>query len=152
MRRRKLHPSGLKREQRGAFAATLELACKLRNARQLELLNPKVTWSSFGGTLMAERRKAATGRETRRWSVDVSRNSNALDLDRGVFTWRDPARIAASLKRSAESSKRRKAGAYRSAVSMLTFHINRAGRSLPAAQKKVLEKAKVELRRKFGRD
>jgi hypothetical protein len=64
----------------------------------------------------------------------------------------DPLRIAASLKRSAERSKRRKAGAYRSALSMLTFHINRAGRNLPATQKKVLEKAKVELRKQFGRE
>lgn len=100
---------------------------------------------------MAGRKKAATRPETRRWSADVTKHSNALDLDRGVFTWKDPARIAASLKHSAESSKRRKAGAYRSAVSMLTFHINRAGSSLPVAQKKILEKAKVELRRKFGR-
>lgn len=101
---------------------------------------------------MAEKKKPAAGRKTGRWSADVTKHSNALDLDRGVFTWKDPARIAASLKRSAESSKRRKAGAYRSALSMLTFHINRAGANLPAAQKKILEKAKVELRRTFGRE
>jgi Protein of unknown function (DUF3175) len=101
---------------------------------------------------MAERKKAASGREARRWSASVTKHSNALDLDRRVFTWKDPARIAASLKRSAESSKRRKTGAYRSALSMLTFHINRAGARLPGAQKKVLERAKVELRRKFGRE
>ena len=94
--------------------------------------------------------KKITGR--RRWSAEVTRNSNALDLDQGVFTWKSPARIAASLKRSAVSSKRRKASPYRSALSMLTFHINRAGRSLPAGQKKVLERAKVELRKSFGRE
>jgi hypothetical protein len=87
----------------------------------------------------------------RRWSAEVMKRSNALDLEPGVFTWKDPARIAASLKRSAEASTRRKSGPYRSALSMLTFHINRAGRSLPAAQRKVLERAKAELRRQFGR-
>jgi hypothetical protein len=79
------------------------------------------------------------------------RRSNALDLEPGVFTWKDPACIAASLKRSAEASTRRKAEPYRSALSMLTFHINRAGVSLPAAQKRILERAKIELRRQFGR-
>ena len=93
--------------------------------------------------------KKTTGR---RWSAEVTRNSNALDLDQGVFTWKSPARIAASLKRSAVSSTRRKASPYRSALSMLTFHINRAGRSLPAGQKKVLERAKLELRKSFGRE
>src|SRR5262245_50146331 len=97
-------------------------------------------------------KRSATSRHSSRWSADVTRHSNALDLDRGVFTWDDPARIAASLKRSAERSKRRKADPYRSALSMLTFHINRAGKSLPAGRKKVLEKAKVELRRQFGRE
>ena len=91
--------------------------------------------------------KRTTGR---RWSAEVTRN--ALDLEQGVFTWKSPARIAASLERSAVSSKRRKASPYRSALSMLTFHINRAGRSLPAGQKKVLERAKLELRKSFGRE
>jgi hypothetical protein len=100
----------------------------------------------------AARRKPARKSTTSRWSGEVTRNSNALDLDRGVFTWKSPARIAASLKRSAVSSRRRKSSPYRSALSMLTFHINRAGKNLPASQKKVLEKAKAELRRSFGRD
>jgi hypothetical protein len=97
-------------------------------------------------------RRPAAPQSKKRWSAEVMRTSNALDLEPGVFTWKDPARIAASLKRSAEESKRRKAGAYRSALSMLTFHINRAGTNLPAAQKKILEKVKAELRRKFGRE
>jgi hypothetical protein len=100
---------------------------------------------------MPATKKPASTRAPSRWSADVTRHSDALDLDSGVFTWKDPARIAASLKRSAERSTRRKAGAYRSALSMLTFYINRAGANLPAAQKKVLERAKVELRREFGR-
>jgi hypothetical protein len=97
-------------------------------------------------------RRPAAPQSKKRWSAEVTRGSGALDLEPGVFTWNDPARIAASLKRSAEESKRRKAGAYRSALSMLTFHINRAGTNLPAAQKKILEKVKAELRRKFGRE
>lgn len=101
---------------------------------------------------MAARKKPAAKRNVKRWSAGVTKHSNALDLDQGVFTWKDPKRIAASLKHSADASKRRKAGAYRSALSMLTFHINRAGTNLPAAQKKVLEQAKAELRKKFGRE
>ena len=81
----------------------------------------------------------------------MTRESDELDLDRGVFTRRDPKLIARSLKRSAEHSLRRKSSAYRSAVSMLTFYINRGGRNLPASRKKVLERAKDELRKLFGR-
>jgi hypothetical protein len=87
----------------------------------------------------------------RRWSQDVTETSDALTLDRGVFTLRDPKRIAASLKRSAERSRRRKADPFRSALSMLTFYINRAGRNLPAARKRTLLRAKDELRKQFGR-
>jgi hypothetical protein len=78
--------------------------------------------------------------------------SNALDLERAVFTWKDPRRIAASLKRSAERSRRRKGTPYQSAMSMLTFYVNRAGRDLDPAQRRVLEQAKDELRRLFGRE
>jgi len=88
----------------------------------------------------------------RRWSAHVTRSSNALDLSRGVFTWKDPKRIARSLKRSAERSRRRKADPYRSALSMLTFYLNRAGRNLPAGQRRTLQRAKGELRKQFGRD
>jgi hypothetical protein len=87
----------------------------------------------------------------RKWSGRVTRESNALDLDKGVFTLDSPKRIAASLKRSAEHSRRRKADAFRSALSMLTFYINRAGRNLSAARKRTLIKAKDELRAQFGR-
>jgi hypothetical protein len=100
------------------------------------------------------RRKSAANKKaaTNRWSQRVTRESNALDLKHGVFTLRDPKRIAASLKRSAERSRRRKTGAYRSALSMLTFYINRAGRNLPAGRRLTLMRAKDELRRQFGRD
>lgn len=88
----------------------------------------------------------------KRWSQRVTWESNALDLQQGVFTLRDPKLIAASLKHSAERSSRRKAGAFRSALSMLTFYINRAGKSLPRTQRDRLQRAKTELRRQFGRD
>ncbi len=88
---------------------------------------------------------------TKYWSGDVTRRSNALDLESGVFTWDDPARIARSLKRSAEASMRRKSDPYRSAMSMLTFYINRAGKDLSKERRKVLEQAKDELRKAFGR-
>ena len=95
--------------------------------------------------------KAAKKSSPRRWSQRVTETSNALDLDRGVFNWSDPKRIARSLKRSAEASHRRKASPFQSAMSMLNFYINRAGRDLPAKQKRVLTKAKSELRKAFGR-
>jgi len=100
----------------------------------------------------ARRKPRAAPRKRRYWSGTVTRKSDALDLDRDVFTWRDPRRIALSLKRSAEHSRRRKAEPYRSAMSMLTFYVNRAGHNLPAGRKRVLERAKGELRRLFGRE
>lgn len=98
------------------------------------------------------RRKTVRRRGTRYWSGRVTGESDALDLEGGVFKGRDPKRIAASLKRSAERSQRRKSDPYRSAISMLTFFINRAGRNLPASRRRTLEKAKTELRRQFGRE
>jgi hypothetical protein len=89
---------------------------------------------------------------SRRWSQHVTRTSNALDLDSGVFTWNDPKRIARSLKHSAESSHRRKGSPLQSAMSMLNFYMNRAGAHLPAKQKRVLARAKEELRKQFGEE
>lgn len=86
-----------------------------------------------------------------RWSQRVTERSNALDLEPGVFTWDDPRRIARSLQNSAECSTRRKTDPFRSAMSMLNFYINRAGRQLPDEQRAVLEAAKEELRRLYGR-
>jgi hypothetical protein len=88
----------------------------------------------------------------KRWSQRVTRESDALDLKHGVFKLTDPKKIAASLKHSAERSSRRKAGAYRSALSMLTFYINRAGKTLPKTQRDRLQRAKTELKRQFGRE
>lgn len=87
----------------------------------------------------------------KRWSQRVTERSNVLDLDPGVFTRTDPSSIARSLKRSADRSRRRKADPYRSAMSMLTFYINRAGKTLSATQRRRLEAAKDELRRLYRR-
>jgi Protein of unknown function (DUF3175) len=109
--------------------------------------------SSRNSRRKTSRRKSTRGASRgRRWSARVTRESDALDLEGGVFTQRDPKRIAASLKRSAERSRRRKADPYRSALSMLTFYINRAGKNLPASRRNALQRAKGELRKQFGRD
>jgi hypothetical protein len=101
--------------------------------------------------LMAGKRTATTKAHTRRWSQNVTLRSDALDLEQGAFTLKDPRRIAASLKRSAEASTRRKADPFRSAMSMLVFYINRAGKNLTEAKRARLEKAKDELRKAFGK-
>lgn len=88
----------------------------------------------------------------KKWSGKVTATSNALDLESHIFESNDPVRIANSLKHSAEVSKRRKAMPFQSAMSMLTFYINRAGRNLSESQKQTLEKAKNELRKAFGRE
>jgi hypothetical protein len=88
----------------------------------------------------------------KRWSARVMRTSNALDLEQGVFKKRSARGVARSLKRSAEHSTRRKTTPFRSAMSMLNFEINRGGRGLSAARRKVLERAKGELRKLYGRD
>jgi Protein of unknown function (DUF3175) len=135
--------------------------------------NGRIRRPFFGKTamepIMAERRKTTRLRKTaarkssrrtataakksspKRWSQRVTRESDALDLKRGIFKLASAKKIAASLKRSAEHSSRRKAGAYRSALSMLTFYINRAGKTLPKTQRTRLERAKLELKHQFGR-
>jgi hypothetical protein len=84
-----------------------------------------------------------------RWSGRVTKESNALDLEEGVFTWADPKKIAQSLKQSADISTRRKVPPFRSAMSMLVFYINRAGRNLDKDHLQILEQAKEELRRLY---
>ena len=83
------------------------------------------------------------------WSAEVTEKSDALDLEENVFTWKNPKKIARSLKRSALESNRRKSSPFQSAMSMLNFYINRAGKNLPSSQKKILEQAKEELRKLF---
>jgi hypothetical protein len=88
---------------------------------------------------------------TNRWSKRVMQTSDALDLEKGIFKKKSPRAIARSVKRSAERSARRKAPPFRSAMSMLTFYLNRAGKNLPASEKKILMRAKDELRKLYGR-
>ncbi len=99
---------------------------------------------------MSTKTKRSAGK-SRRWSARVTKRSNALDLEPKVFRSSSPRKIALSLKRSAERSKRRKAKPYQSAMSMLNFYINRAGKNLPKKRQRVLERAKDELREAFGR-
>ncbi|MDB4924423.1 DUF3175 domain-containing protein [Mucilaginibacter sp.] len=103
---------------------------------------------------MATVKNKANGKRSpvRKWSAKVTETSNALDLKNNVFELSDPKKIAVSLKHSAENSERKKSTPFRSAMSMLTFYINRAGKNLDTSQKKVLEKAKDELRKAFGRN
>src|SRR5262249_44937637 len=111
---------------------------------------------------MAERRKTTTRKpgarksarksSPKRWSQRVTRESDALDLQRGLFKQTGGKRCGAPRKRPAKHTPRRKSGAYRSALSMLTFYINRAGKTLPKTQRTRLEHAKVELKHQFGRD
>ena len=110
----------------------------------------KATRKSTKKSASHARRKTARGGQ--RWSKRVTETSDALDLQGGVFKLRDPKKIAVSLKRSAERSKRRKADPYRSALSMLTFYINRAGKNLPASRRRVLNRAKDELKHQFHKD
>src|SRR5439155_16295808 len=93
--------------------------------------------------------KTTARRGSRRWSAEVTKHSDALDLEHDVFRSKDPRKIACSLKHSAEQSKRRKGTPYQSAMSMLNFYINRAGKNLPPIQKRILERAKDELRGVF---
>jgi Protein of unknown function (DUF3175) len=103
-------------------------------------------------TKKSSKARGKTAGNRRYWSADVMRRSDALDLRQGVFTFNDPRRIAASLKRSADCSPRRKGTPYQSAMSMLNFYINRGGKTLSAGRKRVLNRAKSELRKLFGRD
>lgn len=88
----------------------------------------------------------------RKWSKAVTEHSDAMDLEKDVFTLKDPKKIAESVKRSAEKSKRKKAGPFQSAMSMINFYENRGGKNISASQKKILDKSKEELRKLFGRE
>ncbi|HEY1384177.1 MAG TPA: DUF3175 domain-containing protein [Dongiaceae bacterium] len=114
-----------------------------------------VTRRKTAGRKAARRKTAhrgAGGSKGSRWSARVTKHSDALDLEKAVFKSSDPHRIALSLKRSAERSRRRKASPYQSAMSMLTFYINRAGRNLPKRKLRTLREAKTELRKVFRRE
>ena len=97
-------------------------------------------------------KKPAKKTAPRKWSQNVTEHSNAMDLEKDVFKQKDPKKIAESIKRSAEKSKRRKAEPFQSAMSMINFYENRAGKNLSVSQKKVLDQSKDELRKLFGRE
>ncbi|MEP6595174.1 MAG: DUF3175 domain-containing protein [Ginsengibacter sp.] len=99
-----------------------------------------------------ERKPSAKKAVPKKWSKHVTEHSNAMDLEKDVFKLKDPKKIAASIKRSAEKSKRKKAGSFLSAMSMINFYKNRGGKNISASQKKVLDKSKDELRKDFGRE
>ena len=101
--------------------------------------------------LTGRKKTAASKKSPKKWSAKVTKHSDALDLQPRVFKYKDPKKVARSLKRSSEKSKRRKGSPLQSAMSMLNFYINRAGTNLPARQKKVLNNAKDELRELFGK-
>lgn len=101
---------------------------------------------------MVIKMKKRKPRTTKRWSGYVTEHSFALDLEEGVFTWDSPSKIARSLKKSAEQSLHRKGTPFQSAMSMLNFYINRAGKNLKPKRKKILEQAKTELRKLFNRE
>jgi len=98
------------------------------------------------GRTAAAKSRSKAAKSSKKWSADVTEHSNALDLKKGIFTSDDPKKIARSLERSAEESRRKKGSSHQSAMSMLSFYINRAGKNLPAAKKKVLNQAKQELK------
>jgi hypothetical protein len=143
--------------------------CGIGTGRDLRSFQRKIIWSSVMAARKtaarktarktATRKASATRRKTparkaspKRWSQRVTQESDALDLRRGVFKLTSAKKIAASLKRSAEHSSRRKSGAYRSALSMLTFYINRAGKTLTKTHRERLERVKIELKHQFGRE
>jgi len=103
------------------------------------------------GRVIQQRGLMAKSTAKKKWSAKVTRQSHALALESAVFTWKDPARIAASLNKSAQNSTNRRADPYRSALSMLTFYINRAGKNLPNDKKKILTAAKAQLKKQFGK-
>jgi hypothetical protein len=121
-------------------------------AERRKIAKRKTARKTTGRKTGSARKRASAKASPKRWSQRVTRESDALDLKRGVFKLTDPKKIAASLKRSAEHSSRRKAGAYRSALSMLTFYINRAGKTLPKTQRDRLQRAKTELKHQFGKE
>lgn len=107
--------------------------------------------SRKSSTSRKTRKAPAKRKATRKWSARVMQRSDALDLESGVFKKRSARQVALSLKRSAESSQRRKSSPFRSAMSMLNFEINRAGRTLPPERRRALNQAKAELRKAFHR-
>ena len=128
------------------------MAARHKSATRKTAARRKTTARKTSTRKTHARKSTARKSSGSRWSQRVTRESDALDLKKGIFKQTSAKKIASSLKRSAEHSSRRKSGAYRSALSMLTFYINRAGKTLPKAQRERLERAKVELKHQFRKD
>ena len=133
------------------MAATKSKTAKTARRKSAVKKNAARKKSAVKKTTKKSAQKKAS-KPVKKWSANVMKHSNALDLESHVFELHDPKKVAQSLKHSAEKSKRRKGTPYQSAMSMLSFYINRAGKKLEPHQKKVLEEAKDELRHAFGRD
>ena len=138
--------------RRGCAGVVHQAAERTRSFRRFRVVGASLVREAMRKPSPRAPRIRATSRKAPRlWSAEVTRRSNALDLQPGVFTWKNPKQIAASLKRSAETSRRKKTDSYRSALSMLSFYINRAGTNLAPARRRILTRAKGELRKQFGR-
>jgi hypothetical protein len=131
------------------MATAVKKKRKTATARKRTSTVRKKTSRTTASKRSATKKKVAP---KKKWSRRVMQTSDALDLESGVFKSKDPKKIARSLKRSAETSKRRKGTPFQSAMSMLNFYINRAGKQLTAREKQPLEKAKPELRKLLGRE
>jgi hypothetical protein len=123
-----------------------------RHRRKPRGRNPREAGNKKTAKRVPQRTRAPRRTAAKKWSGAVSRRSDALDLEQSIFKSASAVRIARSLKKSAESSRRRKAGPYQSAMSMLNFYVNRGGSNLSAARKRVLQQAKDELRKAFHRE
>jgi len=120
----------------------------LKSVTMAKSSTPKKTAAKKSAAKKSSPKKAAV----KRWSKSVTEHSDAMDLEQDIFKSKDPKKIAESVKNSAEKSKRKKAGPFQSAMSMITFYENRGGKNISAAQQKVLDKSKNELRKLFGRE
>lgn len=125
---------------------------KAASAKKKKSIARKTSGKSKSTARKSAPKKARKSAPKKKWSRRVMQTSDALDLESGIFKSKDPKKIARSLKRSAERSKRRKGTPFQSAMSMLNFYINRAGHSLTAKEKQPLQKAKNELRVLYGRE
>jgi hypothetical protein len=128
------------------------MVLRLLNAFQIIIMEKKNTTKKKAVKRSASKKAGSKKSAVKKWSKNVTEHSNAMDLEKDIFKSKDPKKIAASVKRSAEKSTRRKAGPFQSAMSMINFYENRGGDNISDAQKKVLDKSKNELRKLFGRE
>ena len=128
------------------------MVLRLLNAFQIIIMEKKNTTKRKAAKKSVTKKAGSKKSAVKKWSKNVTEHSNAMDLEKDIFKSKDPKKIAASVKRSAEKSTRKKAGPFQSAMSMINFYENRGGDNISDAQKKVLDKSKNELRKLFGRE